>query len=301
MRIQCMKFLYAQYLSKIDLYKVEKNLLENIKSLNNFYVHFFCLMITIQENSLNIKKQLNRKEEKFNYIDNFSCNSVIKILSNHQYLVDQYNDRKIFFKNKKESIFFFLQELKKKSKKYKFFEVPCSSFEEEKKFLLKCYQFLFISSETWIESLVQDSYILYEKENIDFVHQMVKKTLQLINNSNNDFKLYNIYNKENKKFILNLYRNTIFHKEKFNHLINKISDNWNVERISIIDLILLQMAICEFLYFPHIPPKVTINEYIEIAKIFCMKKSTMFVNGILDKALKYLQEKNKIYKKILFK
>ncbi|WP_185872074.1 transcription antitermination factor NusB [Blattabacterium cuenoti] len=299
-RIRSLQFLYAQHLSKIDSNKVEKNMLKSIEELHNLYISLLFLILKIRENSLQKKKY---DKINTNTIHQFAYNSVIKILSNNKYLIKEYNSKKnsgkILWKKKDKYIFLLLQEMqqsidkKNYNKHYTSFE---SSFEEEKKFIIKYYKNIIIPNKKLIE-YIEDLYI-NGKENLCIAHTMVCKTLQFIKYSTPpNFKLYNIYkNDENKKFIIDLYRNTIFHKEEFNKLIKNISNNWDIKRIAIIDLIILQMAICEFLYFPNIPPKATMNEYIEITKIFCMEKSKMFINGILDQIFKFLHKKNKIFK-----
>ncbi|PQJ09053.1 transcription antitermination factor NusB [Flavipsychrobacter stenotrophus] len=79
-------------------------------------------------------------------------------------------------------------------------------------------------------------------------------------------------------------------------LIEPKLNNWDKERVALIDLLLLRMAVCEFLYFPTIPTKVTINEYIDIAKQYSMPQSGQFVNGVLDNLLKDLVKENMIRK-----
>ncbi|WP_185877237.1 transcription antitermination factor NusB [Blattabacterium cuenoti] len=285
-RIIILQFLYAQQLSKINLYQVEKNMLHSIKELYNIYMSFLCLILVIRDNIFIIEKKYPNK--KLIFEKKFAYNPVIKILSCNKDLLNLYNSPKNLWK-KNSIIFYFLKKMKDIS-----LDKNLNSFEEEKNFLIKCYKNLFITNNILkykVEELYNNG-----QENIYIAHNMVCKTLQLIKYSTSpNFKLYN-YNIENKKFIIYLYRNTIINKNKFNKLINFISDNWNVNRISIINLIILQMAICEFLYFPNIPPKVTINEYIEITKIFCMEKSKTFINGILDQIYKYLRKKNKIFK-----
>ncbi len=72
--------------------------------------------------------------------------------------------------------------------------------------------------------------------------------------------------------------------------------NWDAERIATLDMILMQMGVCEFLYFETIPPKVTINEYIDLAKEYSTPQSGQFVNGILDNIHKELVQENKMHK-----
>ena len=91
-------------------------------------------------------------------------------------------------------------------------------------------------------------------------------------------------------------KTTIEKKEYVTELIKAKLKNWDPDRIAVLDMILMQMGVCEFLYFPTIPPKVTINEYIDLAKEYSTEQSGHFVNGILDGILKDLLAQNKIHK-----
>ena len=81
-----------------------------------------------------------------------------------------------------------------------------------------------------------------------------------------------------------------FNQKKCSELIDKNTTNWEVERIALMDILVMQLAITEILEFPEIPVKVTLNEYIEIAKYYCTSKSSTFVNGILDNIVKEIRE-----------
>ncbi len=284
LRIKSLQFLYAQYLSKINFEKVEKNMIDSIKDLNNLYIYLLRLLLIVREYGL------KKNYKKLNLIFN---NSIFKKLSNNKFLIKKCNFNKYFWVKQKNYISLCLKKIQNSDiykKKIDF------SFYEEKKLLINYYEIFFVLNEQLIEH-ISDFYIGQE-ENLPIAHNMVYKTFNFIKKSTpSNFKLYDIYNnKDNHKFIIDLYRNTISHKKEFNILIKNASINWDIKRISTIDLIILQMAICEFLYFPNIPPKATINEYIEITKIFCMYKSKFFINGILDKILKLLNKKNKIFK-----
>lgn len=86
------------------------------------------------------------------------------------------------------------------------------------------------------------------------------------------------------------------HKNELDEIIGKKLKHWRIERVAIIDRILLRLALSEFLYFEDIPPEVTMDETIEISKAFSTERSNQFINGILDAALKQLTEENKIKK-----
>jgi N utilization substance protein B len=101
---------------------------------------------------------------------------------------------------------------------------------------------------------------------------------------------------EKAAFAKELLQTVINKKDYVTELIKVRLKNWDAERIAVLDMILMQMGVCEFLYFSTIPPKVTINEYIDLAKDYSTAQSGHFVNGILDSIHKDLVEQKKIYK-----
>lgn len=106
----------------------------------------------------------------------------------------------------------------------------------------------------------------------------------------------NLISGEKKEYALELMK-TVLEKEDYSmELIQPKLLNWDAERVALIDLLLLRMGVCELLFFPTIPTKVTINEYIEIAKLYSTPQSGQFVNGVLDNILKELERDNQIRK-----
>src|SRR5690606_18596603 len=101
---------------------------------------------------------------------------------------------------------------------------------------------------------------------------------------------------EDRQFITDLLVNSIRYAEEYQQLISAKTKNWESDRIALLDNLLMRMAICELINFPTIPVKVTINEYIEISKVFSTAKSNTFINGILDKILGELQTVGRIRK-----
>ena len=102
---------------------------------------------------------------------------------------------------------------------------------------------------------------------------------------------------EDKEFVKNLFREVIRHDDEYGKLVGANTSNWEKERVCVMDMIILKMALTELCCFPYIPVKVTMNEYIEISKYFSTPKSKIFVNGILDRILKKLNDENAIVKK----
>ncbi|MEM7038753.1 MAG: transcription antitermination factor NusB, partial [Bacteroidota bacterium] len=103
--------------------------------------------------------------------------------------------------------------------------------------------------------------------------------------------------KGDSSLLVKLFYETIERRDEFDGLIQSKAENWELERIALLDRILMQMGICEMLEFPEIPIKVSINEYLEIAKKFSTPKSSKFINGILDSLYLEFKEKERIQKK----
>lgn len=93
---------------------------------------------------------------------------------------------------------------------------------------------------------------------------------------------------ELKQFASTLFETSVLHKKEIDPYIKERSENWEFDRIAIVDRLIIRMAICEFMYFEDIPPKVSISEAIEIAKKYSTDDSGAFVNGILDAVLQMI-------------
>lgn len=134
---------------------------------------------------------------------------------------------------------------------------------------------------------------------VEVVKDFVEKTLRrAVEEEDFDTVLMPAYRDESdEKFALHLLRQTLLNSEKYAELIaGYISESWDKERIADMDMLLMQMAVTEFFHFPSIPTSITINEYVELAKVFSTPKSSSFINGVLDSVSKALREEGKIFK-----
>ena len=126
-----------------------------------------------------------------------------------------------------------------------------------------------------------------------FAYEMNNESLQFLI----DEIFVDVTSESDRQFGIELINNVNRHKNELDELIKGRVANWEMNRIALIDLILLRMGICEILYFPDIPPKVSINEQIEIAKEYSTAGSAKFINGILDAILSNEKESGKLNKK----
>jgi transcription antitermination protein NusB len=164
------------------------------------------------------------------------------------------------------------------------------SYVADRKFIIKLITELFSNSEDLLSNLEEQS--IYWNDDMEYISAMVEKTLKKFkSDSGEKAPLMALYkNEEDEEFVKILFKKSILHSKKCSELIDKNTTNWEVDRIALMDILVMQLAITEILEFPEIPVKVTLNEYIEIAKYYCTSKSSTFVNGILDNIVKEIRE-----------
>jgi N utilization substance protein B len=140
------------------------------------------------------------------------------------------------------------------------------------------------------------SFIEEKFPNWDDDAEVVANLVQGILSKPAGLNLQELIGDEKLSFAKDLLRTTIEKKEVTMELIRPKLKNWEPERIAILDMLLMRMGVCEFLYFETIPPKVTINEYIDLAKDYSTQQSGQFINGILDNIHKDLVRDDKMHK-----
>ena len=165
-----------------------------------------------------------------------------------------------------------------------------NNYQSDKKFIIRLITELFSNSEDLQSNLEEQS--IYWNDDMEYIASMVEKTLKKFKtDSGEKTPLMPLFkNAEDEEFVKILFRKSIVHSKKCSDLIDKNTTNWEVDRIALMDILVMQLAITEILEFPEIPVKVTLNEYIEIAKYYCTSKSSTFVNGILDNIVKEIRD-----------
>ncbi len=136
-------------------------------------------------------------------------------------------------------------------------------------------------------------------DDIDIVNMILIKIIRMSKQDTVDktfSELEWFIDKEDKEFAINLFSKTIINSEKYGKIISDKTVNWDIERIAMMDILLMKMAICELLEFCSIPVKVTLNEYIDLSKMYSTPKSSVFLNGILDKLIDDFRKSDMIKK-----
>lgn len=180
-----------------------------------------------------------------------------------------------------------------KLREYKSYVLGKTSAEDDREILLNLYKHLL--KEELFEENMDDHFATWEDDKSLIVGAM-KKTIKALPESPELFRTFRPDYEAAVEFGENLLIQVIEKDTEYEEIIAPSLENWEVDRVANIDMILLKMAICEFLSFPTIPTKVTLNEYVELSKIYSTDKSKDFINGILDKLLKDLGEKGAIKK-----
>ena len=169
-----------------------------------------------------------------------------------------------------------------------------SAIGREKKSEKEILQFIF--SELMLQHELFETHIEEVFTNWDDDAEMINQLLLSYLNKPQSFQFQEMLSKEKWEFGKGLLQTVLEKKEVTKDLIKPKLKNWDADRIAVLDMILMEMGVCEFLYFETIPPKVTINEYIDLAKDYSTAQSGQFVNGILDNIHKELLQENKMHK-----
>ncbi len=166
----------------------------------------------------------------------------------------------------------------------------------DRKFIISLVTELFAVSEDLEANLEEQS--IFWNDDTEYVVLMIEKTLKKFKPETGEgTELMPLFkNREDEEFVRHLFRKAVLNSGQCRELIDNNTTNWEVERIAMMDIIVMQLAITEILEFPEIPVKVTLNEYIEITKYYCTSKSSTFVNGILDNIVREIREKGSFNK-----
>ena len=256
----------------------------------------YSWLLYLQEALINLVRNVKPKAEAPEYT-NIVNNQTISILLSHKKLSRVYLKSGLTWENQKDEILVWVYEvLLKDDIVIDYLNQPSPSFEEDKDFLLHIYKTLIFKSEIINSFMEQED--LYWAENKAILRSMVVKTLKAIEKEAADFELAELsYNwDEDKQFFETIFDQTVHEGQKYEELIASKSKNWDINRISDTDKILLLMGIQEMINFPGIPLKVTINEYIEVSKKYSTPKSKQFINGVLDVIAVDLQKEGIIKK-----
>ncbi|MDO9038279.1 MAG: transcription antitermination factor NusB [Lutibacter sp.] len=289
-RIKVMQSVYALLQSKSDnLKKEEEFLYISIEKMHDLYVLMLRLLVEVKNLE---KKHIEISGKKYlattqdlNPNCKFINNQIFRLLEESGSLNAYLEEKKLnYWRLDNEYVHEILKLVKESSIYADYLKSEKSSFEEDRDFVVALFKNVVAPNDKLAEYF-EDKTISWV-DDIPFVNTWIVKSLNQLK-PKQTFLLGEIYkDDDDKKFVVDLFRKVVLNHKDFEMEIENKTPNWDTDRIAEIDMILIKMAISEFLKFPSIPTSVTINEYIEIAKDYSSEKSSFFINGVIDKILK---------------
>jgi len=299
-RVKVMQSVYAmQQSSNDDIIREDKFLKHSILKMFDLYVLNIQLLVEVQKLAakriaLSKMKILATKEElnpNTKFLENKVINAIAESISVESYI--EMNNLKNWDLDT-EYVKIILEELQKSDLYQNYIHAEESSYKTDKAFVIDFFKEIIAPNEKLAE-YYEDKMISWV-DDIPFVNTWVVKSLSKFKEIG-IFVVGSLYkDKDDEDFVSALFKKTVLKQKTYEEDIAEKTPNWETDRIADVDMILIKMAITEFINFPSIPTRVTINEYIEISKDYSTEKSSYFINGVLDKISKEFIDNKRIVK-----
>jgi len=283
-----------------DLSGQEKLLFQSFDNIYKLYVLQLLLLVALKKKAAEeIKIGLNKNfptEEELNPNYKFVNNKVLNLIENNEFINEFKKNHKLNKWEIDKELVNLIWKKVKNSKLYKrYMSSKTSSFQEDKNFVLDLYK-NFIAPEVKLhESYEADE--SHWADDIAIANTLVMKTISALKENQSFNTLPDLFKDiMDREYARDLFRKVILNDDELAGMLKGKTPNWEYDRISEVDKLIMKMAMTEFLFFPSIPTNVSINEYVEIAKEFSTPKSNVFINGVLHNVLKDLHKRDKIHK-----
>jgi len=295
LRIKALLILYAfNRRDDDDLALAEKELLFSINKTYELYHYLLLLVLELAKIASERIDQALRKrvptQEDLNPVRKFVDNQVVKQLGDNLALNRYISATKISWVNNPHVPRMLYNKMIGWEVYNDYLLSEENSYQSDRKFIIRLITELITGCEDFLTNIEEQS--IYWNDDLEYVSAMVEKTLKRFKaDSGEKTGLLPMFkNEEDKDFVLHLFRKAVVNSGRCSELIENNTTNWELERIALMDILVMQLAVTEILEFPEIPVKVTLNEYIEIAKYYCTSKSSTFVNGILDNIVREIRK-----------
>lgn len=302
-RVKVMQCIYALIHSKDDSLEKQQGFLNaSIDKMYTLYLLVLSLLIEIQKHAeaqiaLSTKKYLADSTDEYPQKERFANNGLLLQLAANPLLKEALSKRKLknWYLNE-EYVKLVYKEILKNEAYHEYMKRPSQTYEEDKKLVQILFKEVIAPNEKIYDYFEDDQ--LTWVDDIPIVNTFVLKRLRKVTKEHppSFFVPKLLKDEQDREFAQQLLVKTLLNDAKWEKEIEGKTPNWDKDRIADIDSILLKMAICELLNFSSIPEKVTINEFLEIAKEYSTPKSSIFINGILDKLVKEYKADGKLKK-----
>lgn len=300
-RIKVVQMVYAYYMSDSkDLAKAEKEFFHSIEKAADLY-HYLLQLILVETHYAALRIDTGRNkylpsEEEKNPNTRFIDNAFVAQLAKNKELSSYLNNTKMSWVNN-EPFVKSLYEIIQSSEFYQnYMNAPETSYEADQELWRKIFKAILQKNEDLPEVLEEQS--IYWNDDLDIILTFVMKTIKRfspINGAHQEL-LPTFKDDSDRKFASDLFCFAIRNRDKYRKLIEGAVRNWELERLAVMDLLILQVALAEIIEIEGIPVNVSLNEYIDIAKVYSTQKSSLFVNGTLDHIVTELRKENQLFK-----
>jgi N utilization substance protein B len=300
-RIRVVQLVYSWYQgTNKDLRKAEKELLFGLQKSYDLYYYMFLLMIEITKMyDSRVETKRNKylpTEEDINPNTHLIRNKFILQLETNNQLSSYINERPMSWTDNEAFVKNLLETILESDTYLEYSQIDNPTYKEDREFWRKTFK-QFICGNEELDDLLEDECI-YWNDDVEIVQSFVLKTIKRFSEELGPKQplLPMFKDEEDKNFALKLLHETILSENKFRELIEQHTDKWDFERIALMDLVVMQIALAEIFSFDSIPFNVSLNEYIEISKSYSTPKSGTFINGILNAIVQYIKKENIIFK-----
>ncbi|MCD6660041.1 MAG: transcription antitermination factor NusB [Lentimicrobium sp.] len=307
LRVKVLQALYAHFQSEGgEVARQEKSLVSSIEGIYDLYIYLLSSLIEIRDFAHNRMEDARQKflptEEELNPNTRFVDNRFLAQMSDNRSLQKNIQRLKINWADHQEIFRKIFVAFKDSPAYLRYMDKVDATYADDKEIVVQLFGEFMLGSETFLSLFEEKS--IHWADDIDTATSLVVKTIKKWDAKMDDFQplppLMISPDEEGddliRDFVLKLFRKTILNAANYDKLIAERAQNWDIERIALLDVIILKMALTELMDFPSIPVKVTLNEYIEISKDYSTPKSRQFVNGMLDKLVTDLRSSNEIKK-----
>lgn len=301
LRIKILQILYGFYQDEdLDTTKAKKALDHSIDKMYQLYLLLISMIAEMQGLAIDKieagrKKQLPT-EEDLHPNTKFVRNATLRILANSKQLKNRLSETGVGWGKQRELLRNLHRSLIEDEEYMTYMSSDERSFRHDRESLLRMFRKHLINETAFHEMLEEES--IFWVDDLDLASSMVIKTIKNINEEDEEVDILPVWRNDDddKDFMDSLFTQTLAQGVLNEELIKEGAQNWELERIALIDRILMKMALAEAKTFESIPLKVTLNEYIELSKYYSTEKSHGFINGILDQLFTSLQESGDIKK-----
>lgn len=299
-RIKAVQLTYAYFQNgNNNIDNAEKELLFSLSKAYHLYNHLLQLIVALTKLSrkhMEVSVARAQRENRPMPSGKFVNNRFAIQLENNNMLCKFTEEQKRVWDDNIEYVNKLLGQIEESELYLDYMNSGMDTYEEDREFWRRVYR-QFVQDNPDIDAVLEEI-SLYWNDDREVVDTFVLKTIKRFDeDSTEEQELLPEYkDEEDREFARKLFRSSVLNMEQYQRYMSEASVNWDFSRLAYMDVIIMQLAIAEMLGFPNIPVNVTINEYVELAKLYSTPRSGGYINGMLDTIARHLIDTGKMHK-----